>query len=95
MAEITRAETLKIAHLARLALTEAEVDAYTGQLNAILGYIDALQKIDVTGVEPMTHAERRPTPLRPDVVVPSLAIDDALSQAPRQDGQSFVVPKVV
>ena len=93
--EITREETLRIAHLARLALTAAEVEAYTGQLNAILGYIEALQQIDVSGVEPTAHAQLRPTPLRPDVVTPSLSVEEALSQAPRKDGPGFVVPKVV
>lgn len=92
---ISREETERIAHLARVALTGDELDAMTAQMNQILEYVRVLEGLDVSGVEPTAHASARPTPLRADVVEPSLPVEEALKNAPRRDEAAFVVPKVV
>ena len=67
----------------------------TGDLDAILDYVDALRELDTTGVEPMTHAVPFDCPLRPDQVAPSLPIDSALANAPRREASFFQVPRIV
>jgi len=67
----------------------------TGNLGAILEYVDALRALDTSAVEPMTHAVPFDCPTRPDEVQPSLAVDDALANAPRRDGDFFQVPRIV
>src|SRR5262245_16243119 len=76
MAEITDALTRQIAHLARLELSEAEVQTFTPQLGEVLQYVNLLQSVDVVGVQPLTYPFEVPTPLRPDVWVPP-ALDDS------------------
>ncbi len=92
---LTRADTEKLAHLARLELTDTECEAFASRLDDILRYVQTLREVDTEGVEPTAHAVALPTPLRPDVVRPSLTLEAALANAPRTDGASFVVPKVV
>jgi len=64
-------------------------------LEAILDYVDALRALDTASIEPMTHAVPFDCPTRPDEVKPSLALDDALANAPRRDGSFFQVPRIV
>lgn len=93
--KLSEEEVLQTAQLARLHLPADDVESTRRDLAAILGYVEALGRLDVTGVEPMTHAVEQPLRLRPDVVGAELTADEALSDAPRRDGDLFVVPKVV
>ena len=95
MSRITSEEVRELALLARLALSEQEVARMTGDLGAILSYVDALRELDTTGVEPMTHAVPFDCPLREDVVAPSLPVDEALANAPRREASFFQVPRIV
>lgn len=95
MSRIDPNEVRQIAALARLALSEAEVTKLTHELDGILGYIAAVQAVDTTGVEPLTHAVGFGCPLRPDNVRPSFEIDEALANAPRRHERFFEVPRIV
>ena len=84
-----------VAHLARLKLSPEEETQLGAQLGNILGYIEKLKEVDVTGVEPTAHAFPMVNIFRPDEVRPSLSNDDALRNAPKRSSGLFVVPKVV
>lgn len=84
-----------VAHLARLKLTVEEEQQLGAQLGNILGYIEKLKEVDVTGVEPTAHAFPMTNVFRPDEVRPGLSNEDALRNAPKRTGGLFVVPKVV
>lgn len=92
--KITRSEVQHVAKLARLALTEQEEWLMTDQINNILSYMDKLNELDTTHVEPTTHAIQLQNVFRADQVAPSLDREATLANAPRNDGVSFVVPKV-
>lgn len=93
-AKISRSEVRHVAMLARLALTEQEERVLTDQINHILGYMDKLNEMDTSDVEPTTHAVRLQNVFRSDRVEPSLDRSAALANAPADDGVSFIVPKV-
>jgi aspartyl-tRNA(Asn)/glutamyl-tRNA(Gln) amidotransferase subunit C len=95
MPRIDAKEVREIAQLARLRLGDPEVAKLAEELGAILGYIEELQQVDTTGVEPMTHAVPFDCPLRTDAVGPMLSPDEALANAPRREGTLFVVPRIV
>jgi aspartyl-tRNA(Asn)/glutamyl-tRNA(Gln) amidotransferase subunit C len=84
-----------VAHLARLQLTPDEEKKLGAQLGHILGYIEKLNKLDVTGVEPTAHAVPLVNVTRPDEIRPSLPHTDALRNAPAQANGLFIVPKIV
>ncbi len=84
-----------VAHLARLKLTPEEEQKLSAQLGNILGYIEKLKEVDVTGVEPTAHAFPMVNVFRTDETRPSLANEDALLNAPKKANGLFVVPKVV
>ena len=84
-----------VAHLARLQLTPDEEKKLGAQLDGILGYIEKLKELDVTGVEPTAHAVPLVNVTRPDEIRPSLPHDDALRNAPAQANGLFMVPKIV
>jgi aspartyl-tRNA(Asn)/glutamyl-tRNA(Gln) amidotransferase subunit C len=84
-----------VAHLARLALTPDEEVKLATQLGNILGYIEKLRELDVSGVEPTAHAVPMVNITRADEIRPSLAHEDALRNAPRQANGLFIVPKIV
>jgi aspartyl-tRNA(Asn)/glutamyl-tRNA(Gln) amidotransferase subunit C len=97
---LTPEEVRWVAHLARLDLSEAELETMTRQLRAIVGYVDQLAQIDTEGVEPLAHALAVSNVFRDDEPVPSLPVDEALANAPdrRRDarGDSFYgVPAVL
>ena len=95
-ASLSRADVARIAALARLAVTDAELDTYARQLGGILTYADAIQAVDTNGVAP--YASTLPAnALRDDAVATSLTNDDAMRNAPNGDRASgtFVVPKVI
>jgi len=84
-----------IAHLARLHLTPDEEKKLGAQLGNILGYIEKLNQLDVSGVEPTAHAVPMVNVTRPDEIRPSLPHDDALRNAPARANGLFIVPKIV
>ena len=84
-----------VAHLARLALTPEEETRLGAQLQNILGYIEKLKEVDVSGVEPTAHAFPLVNVTRPDEVRPSMPHDQALRNAPAQANGLFMVPKIV
>ncbi|HEX4348827.1 MAG TPA: Asp-tRNA(Asn)/Glu-tRNA(Gln) amidotransferase subunit GatC [Verrucomicrobiae bacterium] len=84
-----------VAHLARISLTPDEEKKIGAQLGPILGYIEKLRELDVTGIEPTAHAVPMVNVTRADEVRPSLSHAEALRNAPRQAGGLFVVPKIV
>jgi aspartyl-tRNA(Asn)/glutamyl-tRNA(Gln) amidotransferase subunit C len=84
-----------VAHLARLALTPEEERKIGAQLGAILGYIEKLKEVDVSGVEPTAHAFPLVNVTRADEVRPSISNEDALRNAPAQANGLFIVPKIV
>ena len=84
-----------VAHLARLSLSPEEERKIGAQLGNILGYIEKLKEVDVSGVEPTAHAFPLVNVTRPDEVRPSLSNEDALRNAPSQANGLFMVPKIV
>ncbi len=93
--KITKDEVTHVAHLARLEFTEAEAEKFTSQLNNILMYMDMLNRVDTTGVAPMTHAIAQQNAFREDIVKPSFSRDNTLANAPDARGDFFRVPKVI
>jgi aspartyl-tRNA(Asn)/glutamyl-tRNA(Gln) amidotransferase subunit C len=84
-----------VAHLARIELTAEEIARLQKQLDHILAYVDELKKVNVEGVEPMSHAVDMNTVLRDDAVKPSLDRDQVLANAPEQKNGQFIVPKII
>jgi aspartyl-tRNA(Asn)/glutamyl-tRNA(Gln) amidotransferase subunit C len=84
-----------VAHLARLQLSPDEQQRLGTQLGHILGYIEKLKEVDVTGVEPTAHAFPLVNVVRADEVRPSLSNEEALRNAPAKANGLFVVPKIV
>jgi len=89
-------ETIKrVARLARIAVSDAEAEKLRGDLNTILGFVEQLNEVDVTGVEPMTAVVAMKMKTRPDVVTDGGAADSVTANAPTRQEHFFVVPKVV
>jgi aspartyl-tRNA(Asn)/glutamyl-tRNA(Gln) amidotransferase subunit C len=85
----------RVARLARIAEPPERLEALTGELNTILGWIEQLQEVDIAGVEPMTSAVETTLPMREDVVTDGANPTRVLANAPRAEDGFFVVPKVV
>jgi aspartyl-tRNA(Asn)/glutamyl-tRNA(Gln) amidotransferase subunit C len=85
----------RIAHLARIAVAEDEVEHLQGELNAILDFVDQLSEVDVSGVEPMTSVTPMVMKKRADVVTDGGDSDAVLRNAPASERNYFLVPKVV
>jgi aspartyl-tRNA(Asn)/glutamyl-tRNA(Gln) amidotransferase subunit C len=92
---LTPEDVRKVAHLARLALAPEDETRYARQLGSILEYIERLGALDLTGVEPMTHAVPVAGPERADIVTPSLSQAAALANAPVRVGPGVAVPKII
>jgi aspartyl-tRNA(Asn)/glutamyl-tRNA(Gln) amidotransferase subunit C len=92
---ISREEVRHVAHLARLELAEDDEMRMTEQLNGILEYMEALNRVDTSDISPTTHAIQNRNVFRPDRVLGSLHREAALSNAPETDKISFLVPKVI
>lgn len=92
---LTRDEVAHVAHLARLEVTEAELDMFTEQLADVLEHANDVAALDVTGVDAMAHPLGLTNVLRDDVVVPSLDRDEVLSQAPAAEDGRFRVPQIL
>ena len=95
VAKLTREEVAKVAVLARLKLTEAEIETLTTQLSDVLGYVDILNEVDTENVEPMVHAVELTNIFREDEVRESLPREEALANAPKSDGRAFLVPQIL
>ena len=90
------AETVRrVAHLARLAVAEDEVEHLRGELNAILAFVEQLAEAEVDGVEPMTSVTPMAMKMRKDEVTDGGIADDILANAPAREDHFFLVPKVV
>jgi aspartyl-tRNA(Asn)/glutamyl-tRNA(Gln) amidotransferase subunit C len=89
---IDREQVLHVARLARLRLSDEEVERMTGELSGILEHVDRIGKLDLEGVEPTSHVIALENVLRPDVPRPSLPHDVALASAPDPQDGAFRVP---
>jgi aspartyl-tRNA(Asn)/glutamyl-tRNA(Gln) amidotransferase subunit C len=85
----------KIASLARIAVTDQEVAAMTGELNNILGWVEQLGEVDTNGVEPLAAVIPNQLRLRADVVTDGDIRDDVLANAPQAEHGFYAVPKVI
>ena len=85
----------RIAHLARIAVTEAEVPHLQGELNAMLAFVEQLSEVDVAGIEPMTSVTPMRLKQREDKVTDGGFADDIVRNAPATEDNYFLVPKVV
>jgi aspartyl-tRNA(Asn)/glutamyl-tRNA(Gln) amidotransferase subunit C len=92
---VDQATVRRIAHLARIAVDDDEVERLGGELNAILAFVADLSSVDVEGVEPMTSVTPMQMKKRQDVVTDGGFADDILANAPEREDHYFVVPKVV
>ena len=95
MGVITVSQVRRVAELARLDLAPGEEELLTGQLNAILEYMDQLGEVDTTGVEPTSHVLPLTNVMRDDVVHECLSTAEALANAPSADQGHFAVPKII
>lgn len=84
-----------VAMLARLGLTDAEIETMRLDLNSILGYIDDIQRLDLASVPPMAHAINVVNVTRPDVARPSFPQEVAIANAPASENGAFVIPQIV
>ena len=85
----------RIAHLARIAVADDEIEHLREELNAILGFVEQLSDVDVEGVEPMTSVTPMEMKKRPDAVTDGGIPEDIIKNAPAAENHFFVVPKVV
>ena len=93
--KLNRKDVEHVALLSRLELSDTELDKFTGQLDAILEYIDVLNQVDTSAVEPMAHVLEIRNVMRADEVQPSLPREAALQNAPDAEDGFFKVPKIV
>ena len=85
----------RVAHLARISLAEGEAEKMHDELNAILGFVEQLDEVDVSGVEPMTSVVQMQMKKREDVVTDGNKADDIVANAPAHEDHFFMVPKVI
>ncbi|WP_367714819.1 Asp-tRNA(Asn)/Glu-tRNA(Gln) amidotransferase subunit GatC [Nitratireductor sp. GISD-1A_MAKvit] len=85
----------RVARLSRIAVDEADAERMTGELNAILGFVEQLNEVNVEGVEPMTSVIPMAMKKRQDGVTDGDKADDIVANAPASEDNFFVVPKVV
>jgi aspartyl-tRNA(Asn)/glutamyl-tRNA(Gln) amidotransferase subunit C len=95
MPEITRDDVAHVARLARLHVTEEELDLFTGQLAAVLEHARDVEALDVGDVPPTAHPLPLKNVLRPDVITPSLDRDEVLAVAPSVEDDRFAVPPIL
>ncbi len=93
--KIDQTQVRKISRLSRLELTEAEVEEFTGQLSTILDYVEKMNELDTTNVEPLAHCLPVSNVFRADCVKESLGTEKTLANAPQRDGEFFKVPKIL
>lgn len=93
--KLTEQTVLRVARLSRLKLSPQEVTKFTGQLQQVLHYVEQLNEVDSANVEPMAHAIELANVFRADEPRPSLPRDAALANAPKSDGNYFLVPPIL
>jgi len=93
--KIKRDNIINIARLARLELSDKELDLFAPQLALILDYIAQLKEVDTSGVEPTSHVLSIQNVFREDLIKPSLGKDDALKNAPSKEDGLFKVPRII
>ena len=93
--KITPEEVSHVANLARLHMSSEEVEAMARQLDEILTYVAKLNELDTEGITPTTHAISIVNAFREDEVKPSLDREKTLANGPQQNGEFFVVPKII
>ncbi len=94
-AHISREDVAHLAKLARLAVTDSELDTFAAQLDVIIGAVARVGELDVSDVEPMSHAVAMTNVFRPDAVRPSLPVEDVLAGAPAVEDDKFRVPRIL
>lgn len=92
---VDTATVKRVARLARIAVSDSEAEKMKGELNAILGFVEQLDEVDVSGVEPMTSVVATTMKKRADEVTDGGRADDIVANAPMSDDHFFMVPKVV
>lgn len=92
---LTREQVQKVATLGRLKLSEVEIEQMTAQLGSILGYIEQLNELDTTGIEPMAHPLPMQNVFREDELTDSLSVEEALANAPKKAGDFYAVPAIL
>ena len=99
MSEISRDDVAHLARLARLDLSEDELQEYASQIGDIVEHVAAVGEVDTSDVQPLSHPTQNVdgdvSVMREDVVVPSLTAEQALDQAPQQSQQRFQVPQIL
>ena len=93
--EITKKMVAGIADLARLELREEKVEKFARQFSDIIGYMDKMNSLDTSEVEPLYSPTENKSVMREDVVKKDYQRSDLLSNAPAQDGKYFIVPKIL
>jgi aspartyl-tRNA(Asn)/glutamyl-tRNA(Gln) amidotransferase subunit C len=94
-ARLTREDAAKVALLARLKLSDDELDRMAAQLGRVIEYVDILNEVDISGVEPLAHPIELSNVFRDDAERPSLPREEALANAPKTDGRYFIVPPII
>jgi aspartyl-tRNA(Asn)/glutamyl-tRNA(Gln) amidotransferase subunit C len=92
---VDAATVRRIAHLARIAVAEDEIEHLRGELNAMLAFVEQLGEVRIEGVEPMTSVTPMAMKMREDIVTDGEIADDIVKNAPATEDHYFVVPKVV
>lgn len=95
MSEISRDEVSRIARLARIRLSDDELDQIAPQLDHIVDAVSQVQQVDTTGIEPMSHPHSIEAGMRKDEVKKTLTQEQALDQAPAVEDERFVVPQIL
>lgn len=93
--KISQKDVEHVARLARLTVAPEELEALTGQMDAILGYVEKLNELDTEGIEPMAHAVPMSNAFREDEIKPAMGIERALKNAPVAGDECFTVPKII
>ena len=93
--KITRKDVEHVAHLARLNLSDDELQTMTGQLDNILSYVDTLEELDTSDVQPTSHVFSVTNAFREDVEKESLSQEEAVKNGPQQNGEMFQVPRII
>ena len=93
--KITLEDVEKVAKLARLEVSPAEKDAFARQLSQILTHVETLNQYDTAGIEPTATVLGQANVFRDDVVRPSLAVEQALANAPEREADGFAVPRII
>jgi len=93
--KITNENVERVARLARLDLSPGEIETMTRQLDTILSYVAKLDELDTADIDVTTHTQSMVNAFRDDAVLPSLPREKALAAAPRQNGEAFVVPRII